>query len=214
MRTLGFRTHLLLAIAGAASLVLTLGRPWYAPAPAPALAASGDIGDLSGPLNSFFAGLQRWLTEPQGDTGWHALDQTAIALAAMAGVPALGALAWLAPPLQAIGRDLLRYGALAAFAIAAWKLFDPPGPNEAVELRRGALAAAGCALVLLTCAIGAANAPLRRKSVQRSFQPPPAPARSPHEMAGSIPPPGRAVVPSFARRPRPAGGPAGPGGSR
>jgi hypothetical protein len=117
--------------------------------------------------------VRRWLTEPLGETGWQALEHAGTALAAMAGVAAVGGLLCLVPALQALGRDLLRYGAVAVAAIAAWKLLDPPGANDAVELRHGALAAAGCALVLLTCAMGAANAPLRRK--HRRSPVPPAP---------------------------------------
>ena len=33
MRTLGFRTHVLLAIAGAIGVLYSLSRPWYAAAP-------------------------------------------------------------------------------------------------------------------------------------------------------------------------------------
>ena len=33
MRTLGFRTHALVALAAAVGLIAALGRPWYAPAP-------------------------------------------------------------------------------------------------------------------------------------------------------------------------------------
>ncbi len=51
MRTLGFRTHVLLSISAAALVVLTLSRPWYAEAPqAPAgqPAGSGAVGSMSG----------------------------------------------------------------------------------------------------------------------------------------------------------------------
>ena len=173
MRTLGFRTHVLMALAAAVGLVATLGRPWYAPAPTTEEVAG--IGDINGPLNSFFDGVERWIGDPAGATGWSSLGHVGIALAAMAGVAALGALACLAPPLQTLGRDMLRYGALAAFGLAAWKLMDPPGDNAALELRNGALAAAGCALVLLTCAAAVASAPLRRRIPQRVYNAPPPP---------------------------------------
>jgi hypothetical protein len=165
MRALGLRTHVLLALAAAAGLVATLSRPWYAPAPV--LEQPAGIGDINGPLNSFFGALQRWVGDPAGTTGWDSLDHAGLALAAMAGVAALGALSCLAPPLQTLGRDLLRYGALAVFALAAWKLLDSPGPNAELELRHGALAAAGCAVVLLTCGLGVANAPPRRAGAAR-----------------------------------------------
>jgi hypothetical protein len=160
MRALGLRTRVLLALAAAAGLVATLSRPWYAPAPA--LEQPAGIGELHGPLKSFLGALQRWIGDPAGTTGWDSLDHAALALAAMAGVAALGALSCLAPPLQTLGRDLLRFGALVVFGIAAWRLLDSPGPNSELELRHGALAAAACAAVLLSCGLGVANAPPRR----------------------------------------------------
>ena len=54
MRTLGFRTHVMLALAAAAGLVLSLGRPWYAAAPAKHPDKVADIGDINGPLTGFF----------------------------------------------------------------------------------------------------------------------------------------------------------------
>jgi hypothetical protein len=102
--------------------------------------------------------------------------------AAMAAVAALGCVACLLPRLQVLGRDLARYGGLAGLAIVAWKLVDPPGPNDAWELRIGALLAGLFAIVLFTCASGVANAPLRRKVPQRQHHaPPPPPA---YESAG------------------------------
>jgi hypothetical protein len=111
MRTLGFRTHLLLALVGAGGLLLTLSRPWYAAAQHTPDEAK-DIGDINGPLNGFFGGLKRWVSATDGTSGWQALDHVGVALAAMAGLAAIGALMCLAPPLQSLGRDLLRYGAL------------------------------------------------------------------------------------------------------
>ena len=181
MRTLGFRTHVLLAIAGAIGLLYSLNRPWYAAAPPPKEDDAG-IGDIHGPLNQFFDGLERWTTGTEGTTGWQALDHWGQMLAAMAGVAVIGALLCLAVPfLQTLGRDLTRYGSLAALAIVAWKVVDPPGDNGAWELRIGAVLAGVFAVVLFTCASGVANAPLRRKVAQRStYQaPPPPPAYEP-----------------------------------
>jgi hypothetical protein len=185
MRTLGFRTHVLLALAGAAGLLHSLGRPWYGAAPPPPPDKPASIGDLNGPLSSLWDGIQRWVTDPGGRTGWDALAHWGLAAGVMAGLAAAGALACLVPVLQPIGRDLLRYGAIAAFGIVAWRLFDPPGPNDVLELRRGALSAAVCALVLLTCGLGVANAPLRKRVPVRKYSaPPPPPAY------GSAGPPG------------------------
>ena len=115
-------------------------------------------------------------------TGWQALDHWGQMVAAMAGVAVIGALLCLAVPrMQVLGRDLARYGSLAALAIVAWKLVDPPGENALLELRIGALIAGVFAVMLFTCASGVANAPLRRQAAPRStYQaPPPPPAYEP-----------------------------------
>jgi hypothetical protein len=179
MRTLGFRTHVLLAIAGAIGVLYSLTRPWYA-APPPPKEDDAGIGDIHGPLNAFFDGLKRWTSHADGATGWQALDHWAQMIAAMAVVAALGSVACLLPRVQVLGRDLARYGGLAGLAIVAWKLVDPPGPNELWELRIGALLAGLFSIVLFTCASGVANAPLRRKVPQRPYHaPPPPPAYEP-----------------------------------
>ena len=174
MRTLGFRTHVLLAIAGAIGVLYSLTRPWYAAAP-PAKADDPDIGDIHGPLNQFFEGAKRWASSGDGVSGWQALDHWGQMIAAMVAVAVLGALACLIPSLQTLGRDLARYGSFATLAIVAWKLVDPPGDNGAWELRVGALLGGLFAIVLFTCASGVANAPLRRKVAQPKFQAPPPP---------------------------------------
>ncbi len=152
------RTHVLLALAAATGLVATLGRPWYAPA----AASPGEPEDIQERATTIAGTVQRWITEAGGTTGWDALGHTGMALAAMAAVAALGALLCLAPGLQVLGRDVLRYGAYAAGVIVAWRLVDSPGANGAMELRNGALAGAGCAIVLLVCASSVAAAKLRR----------------------------------------------------
>lgn len=190
MRTHGFRTHVLLALAAAAGVVLALGRNWYAPAPE-SKSEQGGIGDLNGPLKNLFEGIQRWVTGADGATGWDSLGHWGVALAAMAAVAGIGCLACTVPALQPLARDLLRYGAIAVFGIAVWKLVDPPGANATHELRNGALAAFGCAVVLLTAALGVANAPLRRKTPRRSYEAPPPPQAPPaYGTSGSSGPPG------------------------
>jgi hypothetical protein len=173
-RTLGFRTHLLLAIAGAIGVLYSLTRPWYAAAPPPK-EDDGSIGDIHGPLNAFLDGAHRWLSSSDGTTGWASLDHWGQMITAMVLVAVLGTLTCLAPRVQVLGRDLARYGSLAVVAIVAWKLVDPPGANEAMELRVGALIAGLFAIVLFTCASSVANAPLRRKLPQRTYQAPPPP---------------------------------------
>ncbi len=81
----------------------------------------------------------------------------------------------------------LRYASLALAAVVVWRLVDPPGPNQAWELRSGALIALAAALVLTVCAQGVASAPSRRRVVTtRYVAPPPPPAYDP---VGSTSPP-------------------------
>jgi hypothetical protein len=189
MRTLGFRTHVLLAIAAAAGLIFTLDRPWYAPAP-PVPPDEPGIGDINGPMNRFAEGAERWVTSADGTTGWDSLGHWGIALAAMAGIAGLGALGCMVPALQSLGRDVLRYAALAALVIAGLKLVNPPGDNGTHELRNGALAAAGAAVVLLTAAFSVAAAPLRRRIPSRPFEAPATPPPPAYSTSASGPPPG------------------------
>jgi hypothetical protein len=175
MRTQGFHTRLMLAIAGALGVVLTLQRPWYAKAPKTDPSETHGLGDINGPLYDLLHGMQRWVTGVGGTSGWDALGQWGIAIAALAGISLLGALLCLVPAVQSLGRDLLRYGALTTVAITLWKLLDPPGTNSQYELRSGALLAAGFALMLVITGVGAAAAPLRRRVDRPAYQAPPPP---------------------------------------
>jgi hypothetical protein len=158
MRTLGFRTHALLALAAAAGVVAALARPWYAPA-----IPVQESADLDGPLYTLTDTISRWMGETTGTTGWDALGPWGTALAAAAALTALGAFGCLVPSLQGVAREALRYGSLACLAIAAWKLFDSPGPNAALEPRHGAFVAALAAAVAVTAASAVAAAPLRSR---------------------------------------------------
>jgi hypothetical protein len=189
MRTLGFRTHILLAVAAAAGLVATLTRPWYAAAPPPAPEAENNIGDIQGPLTSFFHGVERWITAETGTTGWEALDYVGIAIVAMAVLAGLGALGSMLPRLQVLGREGLRYGSFAALAIVAWKVLDTPGGNDVTELRYGAFAGLFCALVLLSCSAEVSNSPLRGRRKPTPYVAPPAPMPV-YDTGGSTGPPG------------------------
>jgi hypothetical protein len=155
MRTHGFRTHVLLVVAGAVGLLASLSRPWYARAPSPR---------TDDPLFGLFHGLQRWVSDSQGVTGSSALGSWATALALLACVSALAGLCATVPSLQGLARDPLRYAALAAAAIVAWRLVDPPHANAAWELRHGALIAAASVLVMVCGALPVANAPRRRRA--------------------------------------------------
>jgi hypothetical protein len=63
MRTLGFRSHVLLAFAAAVGVVAALGRPWYAPAPPPVDDEFTSIGSIHGPVNALSGSLSRLVGE-------------------------------------------------------------------------------------------------------------------------------------------------------
>jgi hypothetical protein len=174
MRTLGFRTHVLLVLAGAVGVLASLGRPWYGPAPAP-LPDNGDSFDLHGPLYGLVDGVQRWVSDPTGTTGWDALGTSGLVLAAVSGVAALCALGCVVPALQLLTREPLRYISFAAFGVAVWRVIDSPGPNDERELRLGALIALVSATMLWVSAQGVANAPARRRVPPPTYTPPPPP---------------------------------------
>ena len=182
MRTLGFRTHALLAVAAAVGVIAALGRPWYAPVPPP---VEGE--PVPGSLDGLIAGVQRWIGETTGTTGWDALGVWGTAIAALAALTAVGAAGCLVPGLQGIAREALRYGALGCCGIAVWKLVDSPGPNTVLELRFGAFVAVTAALLAVTSGSAVAAAPLRHRAPRTAYTPPVAPPS--YGTAGSAPPP-------------------------
>jgi hypothetical protein len=163
MRTLGFRTHALFAVAAAVGVIAALAEPWYARAPGAGPEEGDAIGSLQGPVEGLTAGMSRWITGSDGATGWDALGTWGGVLAACALLTAAGALGCLVPALQGVAREALRYASLAAFGIAVWKLIDTPGPNAAMEPRVGAFIAAAAALIAVTSGSAVAGAPLRRR---------------------------------------------------
>jgi hypothetical protein len=164
MRTLGFRTHALLAVAAAIGVVASLTEPWYAPAPQTVATDGTVVGSIEGPVDGLAAGMQRWITENAGTSGWDALGTWGTVLAVCAGVSALGALGCLVPALQGVAREALRYSALGAFGVALWKLIDTPGPNAVMEPRLGAFVAVFAALIAVSSGSAVAGAPLRRRT--------------------------------------------------
>ena len=110
MRTLGFRTHVLLAVAAAVGVIAALAEPWYAAAPRAVPTGDTSIGSLNGPVEGLSAGISRWVSETTGTTGWDALGTWGAVLAGLAALTALGALGCLVPSLQGVAREALRYG--------------------------------------------------------------------------------------------------------
>src|SRR5215207_6349518 len=90
MRTIGFRSNILFAIAAAAGVVAALGRPWYGPSEAPTDARMEDL----------FKGIGRAFTESDGTTGWAALTTADSAIAGLACATAVLLVFTLVQPLQ------------------------------------------------------------------------------------------------------------------
>jgi hypothetical protein len=178
MRTLGFRTHILLVLAGTVGVLASLGRPWYGTPPAP-LGDNSERFDVHGPLRGLLGGMRRWVTDPNGITGWDALGNVGHVLAGVSLVAALCAVGCMVPAIQGMVSQLLRYVSFAAFGIALWRAVDTPGPNDALELRLGAIIAVISATMLWVSAQGVASAPMRRRVPPPRYMPPPPPVYEP-----------------------------------
>jgi hypothetical protein len=153
MRTIGFRSNILFAIAAACGVVAALGRPWYGPA----------VPTDEGRVQELGAAVGRALGDPDGTDGWTALATADTLLAGLAGAAALLVLLALVPALQRNVGALARWCALAAVAVVVAKLVDGPDGAATAELRNGALLALAAALVLLASAWTVASAPGRRR---------------------------------------------------
>jgi hypothetical protein len=164
MRTLGFRTHVLFAVAAAAGVIAALAEPWYARAPRAPAADGTAVGSIHGPVDGLAEGVSRWIGETAGTSGWDGLGPWGSVLAGAAALTALGALGCLVPALQGVAREALRYGGLATFGVAVWKLIDTPGPNAAMEPRFGAFVAVAAALIAVSSGSAVASAPLKRRT--------------------------------------------------
>jgi hypothetical protein len=127
--------RILLALAAAAGVVASLKLPWYGPH------VAGTTLDA----------YRHALTATTGTAGWTALGSWGTPLAGLAGLAALMTVLCLEPSARGIAKEGARVAGLAVGAVVAWKLVEHPG-----DLRRGALVAAGCALVLLSSAFSAA----------------------------------------------------------
>lgn len=172
MRTFGFRTHVLFAVAAAVGVIAALGRPWYAASPQAVEERTGMRGLLDGQAGGFKAGVERLISESGGTTGWDALGTWGTVIGVLAAFSAACALCCLVPAAHGVAREGVRYGAFACFAIIVWKLVDTPGDNLALELRFGSLVAAGAALAAFTSGTAIASTSLRRRgSVQAAYAP-------------------------------------------
>ena len=169
MRTIGFRSNVLFAIAAAFGVIAALGQPWYGASPAPTEARMEDL----------FRGIGRAFSETQGVTGWAALETADTLIAALAAGAALMSILTIVPPLQAHVQPIARWFASGTFVVVAVKLIDEPGSNALSEPRQGLLIALGAAAVLVASTMTVAAAPSRKKTPPKQYTPPPVPEYAP-----------------------------------
>jgi len=175
MRTIGFRSNILFAIAAAVGVLAALGRPWYAPAVE---------GDKSAQMESLLSGIGRAFTEPGGRTGWESFTQADKMIAGLAIATVVLLVLAMIPAIQLHVQALARWTALATFGVVLVKLIDEPGANTATEPRYGILLALVAAGVLVGSAWTVAAAPSRRKHETRTYTPPPPPEPVPESSWG------------------------------
>jgi hypothetical protein len=166
MRTIGFRSNILFAIAAAFGVVASLGRPWYGPANP---ATDAEMEDL-------FGGIGRSMTESGGTDGWTALATADQLLTGLAVATVVLLTLTLIPALQRHMQPLARWCALATLGVVLVKLVDGPNAAAMSEPRNGIFLALLASLVLVASTWTVAAAPSRKRVPPKSYTPPPAPA--------------------------------------
>jgi hypothetical protein len=183
MRTIGFRSNILFAIAAAFGVVAALGQPWYGPVP-PAADKDHGVGQLPSQMEQLFSGIARAFSESGGTTGWDALTTADGVIAGLACGTVLLLLLTFVQPLQLHVQALARWTSLATFGVVLVKLIDEPGANVLSEPRQGVFIALGAAAVLVASSLTVASAPQRRRTVVKTYTPPPTPEYAPDSSYG------------------------------
>jgi hypothetical protein len=161
MRTIGFRSNVLFIIASAFGLLAALGRPWYAPGMA-ATVEEARIGDVQGPVESFFARLWREIASEGGTKGWDAFTSTDVLLILLLGIAVATAIGALIPGIERPARLVLRLVTLAMLGIVVVKLVNTPDAAGLVERRQGVWIALGVTGIMASSASTLYGAPLAR----------------------------------------------------
>jgi hypothetical protein len=165
MRTIGFRSNILFAIAAACGVIAALSRPWYGPS----------VPGTGGQMEKLWSDVGRALTDPEGTDGWTALQTADKLLAGLAVATVLLLVLALVPALQRHVQALARWCALATVGVVFVKMVDVPGGAATSELRNGIFLAFAASLVLLASSWTVAAAPSRRRTPPKTYTPPPAP---------------------------------------
>ena len=175
MRTIGFRSNILFAIAAAIGVIAALGRPWYDKAVK---------GDENYQMENLLSGIGRAFSEDGGTTAWATFTQADRLIAGLALATVAFLVLALVPVLQRHVQPLARWSRLANLVVVLVKLFDEPGDNAAVEPRDGLLIALLASGVLVASAMTVAAAPARRRTEVKTYVPPPAPEALPESSWG------------------------------
>jgi len=176
MRTIGFRSNVLFIVAAAVGLLASLGRHWYAPA-ATLTPEEVRIGDVNGPVESFFLRLGREFTTETGTTGWHAFSTTDTLLCVLVAFAVVSAFGSLWPGLEQPSREILRLATFGMLGIVVVKLANTPDAAGLFERRQGAWIALGVTGIMASSAATLYSAPFaRRKAGPSLYDSPAAPA--------------------------------------
>jgi hypothetical protein len=185
MRTLSTGPKLLAYVAAALGVVAALGMPWFGPSPE-AKAPEAGLPTLEGPVNAFFGGVWRHVSEPSGATAYERFAMADIAVLVLVAIGVTGAGLALLKGAETAGRWLMRTAAFAALCVIVVKVVQVAGVDGLVETRRGAVAGSLCAALMLFSALSVSRQKLRRA--------PPRPLTALHDptltRAGSFAPPG------------------------
>jgi len=174
MRTIGFRSNILFAIAAAFGVIASLGRPWYGPS----------LPSTDAQMEDLFGGIGRSLTEPHGTDGWTALHTADQLLAGLAVSTVVLLALTLVPALQRHVQPLARWCSLATVGVVLVKLADGPNTAAMSELRNGIFLALAASLILLASTWTVAAAPSRKRVPTKTYTPPPAPVYDPDATYG------------------------------
>ena len=175
MRTIGFRSNILFAIAAAVGIIAALNQPWYGRAVK---------GDETYQMENLLSGVGRAFSEPGGTSGWEAFTQADTLIAGLAIVTVTLLVLALVPALQRHVQALARWTSLATFGVVVVKFFDEPGANAATEPRFGLLIGLLASGVLVASAMTVAAAPARRRTEVKTYVAPPAPEALPESSWG------------------------------
>jgi hypothetical protein len=174
MRTLGFRSNVLFAIAAAFGVIAALGQPWYGPAPP----------STDAPMEDLFDGIARAFTISEGTSGWDAMGSADGLIAGLAVGAALMSIFTIMPPWQQHLQPVARWFAIGTFSVVAVKLVDEPASPLMGEPRQGLLIALGCAAVLVASTMWVASAPAPRRTPPKAYKPIPPPEYAPDSSYG------------------------------